>query len=173
MPGTALMLYGTIAAFIVFILFTIWFIIKGRIFFQKWGSIFLRWKLFLSMKLREKQLHRAVLKGADSRIILDKLSDQFRMFLSLLTGNNCRSMTAHEFETQDFYPSLLENFFRNCDELRFSGININSQDILKLLGDLRSFLKTLSASAELSNSRVEGFRITGARLRENAKRSEA
>jgi hypothetical protein len=96
----------------------------------------------------EKRFNKFVLKGADKRIILDKISDQFRIFLSSLTGNNCRSMTAREFETYPFHvklvePSLLKIFFFCCDELRFSGSGLNTQDILNLLTDLRGFIKAL------------------------------
>jgi hypothetical protein len=147
MPGTALMFYGTITALIFLILLTIWFILKGRVFLQKYGEIFKRWKLFHSMKLMEKRFYKFVLKGADKRIILDKISDQFRIFLSSLTGNNCRSMTAREFKAHSFHerlnPSLLGNFFQNCDELRFSGADINTRDILNLLDDLRGFIRAM------------------------------
>ena len=153
MPGTALLFYGTITALIFIILFTIWFILKGRTFFKKYGEIFKRWKLFYSMKLMEKRFQKFILKGADKRIILDKISDQFRIFLSSLTGSNCRSMTAREFETHPFHeklePSLLKNFFQSCDELRFSGSSVNTQDILNLLAELRSFIRVLEETKAL------------------------
>jgi hypothetical protein len=99
------------------------------------------------MKLMEKRFQKFILKGEDKREILDKISYQFRIFLSSLTGNNCRSMTAREFEANSFHirlePSLLKKFFQNCDELRFSGSGINTQDLLNLLADLRGFIKTL------------------------------
>jgi hypothetical protein len=147
MPGTALLFYGTIAGLIFLILFTIWFILKGRSFLKKYGEIFKRWKLFYSMKLMEKRFHKFVLKGEDKRLILDKISEQFRVFLSSLTGKNCRSMTAHEFEANSFNtqlePLALGKFFKSCDELRFSGSGVNTQDILNLLADIRGFIKTL------------------------------
>jgi hypothetical protein len=147
MPGTALLFYGTITALIFFILFTIWFILKGRTFFKKYSEIFKRWKLFYSMKLMEKRFQKFILKGADKRIILDQISDQFRIFLSSLTGNNCRSMTAREFKTHSFHvklePSILGNFFQSCDKLRFSGSAVETRDILNLLTDLHGFLKAL------------------------------
>jgi hypothetical protein len=158
MPGTALLFYGTISALIFLILFTIWFILKGRAFFNKYGEIIRRWKLFHSMKLMEKRFQKSILKGEDTRIILDKISDQFRLFLSSLTGNNCRSMTAREFETHPFHaklePSLLKNFFQSCDELRFSGSGINTQDILNLLADLRGFIRALEETKTLEEAKI-------------------
>jgi len=157
MPGTALMLYGTTTVLINFILLTMWFIIKGRSFIQIWGKKLLRWKFFLSMKLMEKMFYRSVLMGMDKRIILDKLSYQFRKFLSFLTENDCHSMTAHDFEAQNFYPSFLGVFFRRCDELRFSGANINSQDIYNLLIDLNGFLKLLLNAKTPGNTMGSGY----------------
>jgi hypothetical protein len=151
MPGTAIMLYGIIAFFIIFIILTIWFFLKGRIFFRKWIEKWKLWKLFISMRFTEKYLYKSVLRGEDKRIILDRLSEKFRIFLSILTETNCRSMTANEFKKltpkllmyNDANPFFLHNFFCSCDELRFSGVNINSHDIFNLLDDLRSFLKAL------------------------------
>jgi hypothetical protein len=159
MPGTALLFYGTITALIFLILFTIWFILKGRTFLIKYGDIFRRWKLFYSMKLMEKRFQKFILKGGDKRIILDKISDQFRIFLSSLTGSNCRSMTAREFKTLSFNenlePSLLGNFFQSCDELRFSGSSVETQDILNLLADLRGFIRALEETRTLEETKTE------------------
>ena len=158
MPGTALMFYGTITAIIFIILMTIWFILKGRVFLQKYSEIFKRWKLFHSMKIMEKRFYKFVLRGADKRVILGKISDQFRIFLSALTGNNCRSMTAREFKNHSFHArlnsSLLGNFFQSCDELRFSGTLINTKDILDLLDDLRGFLRLLEEAKTLEETKT-------------------
>jgi len=145
MPGTAFMLYGSMAFLIFLLLFTIWFIIKGHTFFLQLKEKWKRYRLFNSIRKSEKQLRKAVLKGSNNRIILDKLSESFRNFLSILTGNNCRAMTAKEFEIilSREEGMFLENYFRSCDELRFSGTNINSKDILNLLTDLRQFVGAL------------------------------
>jgi len=163
MPGTAIMFYGTITAAIIFILLITWFFLKGRIFLKKWREKYKYWKLFNSMKLIEKRLYKNVYKGEDKRIILDKLSGQFRVFLSVITGINCRSMTAGNFETPEFEtalnsrritdsfnPAQLGNFFNKCDELRFSGDNIDSQEIFNLLEFLRGFIGTMEDSKRLT-----------------------
>jgi hypothetical protein len=117
-----------------------------------------RFRLFAGIRKIEKRLHRDVNKGADKRIILDKLSDETRIFLSVLTGKNCRTMTAREIALEfemlpadslimkSDSPSLFGNFFRKCDELRFSGIQIDSQDIIRLLTFLRSYVAALAKS---------------------------
>ena len=147
MPGTGLMLYGTLSLLIVLVIFTFWIMYKGHKYLIRWRNRYKRWLLFISIKLTERQIYKSVLKGADKRKILNKLSDQLRIFLSFLTGNNCRSMTANEFENQDFNPLLLGKFFRRCDELRFSGADINNKDIMDLLADVRGFLKTIEKTA--------------------------
>ncbi|MCL2765833.1 MAG: hypothetical protein FWD40_11240 [Treponema sp.] len=143
MPGTALMLYGSMVI-IVFIIFSaLWFIFRGRallrLLLEKWR----RYRLFTSMRNTEKRLLEDLSKETDKRIILDILSDEFREFLSKLTGKNCRSLTSREFMyvfEQQEDSAFLEKFFGSCDGFRFSGEDINTQDIINLLDDLRSFL---------------------------------
>jgi len=147
MPGTALMLYGAMALSVLLILALVWFFLKGRRYFQKLNEQWKRRRLFATIKSAERRLHRNLQKGADKREILDKLSDEFRVFLSFLTGSNCRSMTAREFQTLSEDPRLngvfLGGFFRRCDELRFRGTEIVSEDIFPLLTDLRLFVVEL------------------------------
>ena len=150
-PGTALMLYGSLAAIAGFLLFIIWFALKGRKVFshlkQKWKLH----RLFAGLRKIEKRLNREILNGTDFRIILDNLSEETREFLSVLTGENCRAMTAREFENlprkslfmQEGSPAFLSIFFKRCDQLRFSGSNVTSHNILHLLGFLRNFIDTL------------------------------
>jgi hypothetical protein len=61
------------------------------------------------------------------------------LFLSDLTGINCRTMTAHEFEYNNRLSSL-GSFFRNLDELRFSGLEIDNLKITLLLDNLKGYL---------------------------------
>ena len=143
MPGTALMLYGTMTGFVLLIILIIWFVLKGRRYLQRWIIKWKRWKSFVSIKNTEKRLHKILLRGGNKRIILDRLSGEFRNFLSFITGNNCRAMTAREFEIlsdAEFDGCFLGKFFRQCDELRFSGTDVNSQEIFRLLADLRIFV---------------------------------
>jgi len=135
MPGTALMLYGSLTLIVVVILLSIWFIFKGRAVIKDLREKWKRYRLYTGMYSTEKRLTKALAKGVDKRIILDKLSFEFREFLSILTGKNCRSMTAREFN-----DVFLGEFFGICDKLRFSGTDIGSNNIEKLLNDLKEFL---------------------------------
>ena len=137
MPGTGLMLYGTIAALVFGLLAAIWFVLKGRRYLNRWSEKFKRWQLFVSMRSMEKRLHKAMHRGESKRAILDVLSEKFRLFLTFITGNNCRAMTAREFENDSVF---LGKFFQSCDELRFSGADIEQEDIFRLLADLRLYL---------------------------------
>jgi len=142
MPGTAFMLYGTIAVLVFLILIVIWFVVKGRSLLKK---IIEKWKykrLFTSMRNTESRLSRAISKGIDKRVILDKLNYETRNFLSVLTNISCRSMSANELKKITINNQVLEknfsigNFFRVCDDYRFSGNEIESQSIINLLSDL-------------------------------------
>ena len=149
MPGTATMLYGTIAGFALLLFLTIWFILKGRRYLQRWTAKWKHHRLFVSIKNTEKYLHKHLLRGGNKRVILDRLSGEFRNFLSFITGNNCRAMTAREFENlPEMDSNLLGDFFRRCDELRFSGADADSQDILRLLADLRLFIGEIEKPKE-------------------------
>ncbi|MCL2808750.1 MAG: hypothetical protein FWD24_01650 [Treponema sp.] len=147
MPGTALMLYGTIAIIVFIILLSIWFFAKGRLILKKLLEKWNRKRLFTIIRNTEKRLRKSIIKGTNNRIILDKLSDETRNFLTVLSGNNCRSMTASEFELLSDSQEELKgfgDFFRSCDGFRFSGVNINSRDIIKLLDDLKVFINELN-----------------------------
>ena len=158
MPGTAFMLYGLMAVIAAVILIAIWFAIKGRSVLRKLIEKWKRYRLFNSIRNTEKRLQKAILKGIDKRVILDKLSDETRNFLSVLTGKNCRAMTACEFESLSMESSGQDiinfqsvkpgNFFKSCDEIRFSGAQIDSHDILRLLADLRLLTDTLEKTRE-------------------------
>jgi hypothetical protein len=152
-PGTAFMLYGSMAALVVVFLLSVWFILKGRRLLEGWIVKWKRWQLFNSMRGMEKRLHKALARGADRRGIIDILSDEFRIFLSMLTGNNCRSMTAREYEklplAAEFDSPFLAKFFKNCDQIRFSGSDISRQDITGLLEEFHSYLVRLASSLQV------------------------
>jgi len=160
MPGTALLIYGSMAVLAAVIIFAVWFFVKGRSVLKKLIEKWKRYRLFNGIRQTEKHLQKLILQGTDIRLILDELSRESRDFLSVLTGKNCRAMTAGEFdklpaeiftpaapivsdtlkstvqEDEYFKIEIIGDFFRNCDDLRFSGAGGSSQDIIKLLDDL-------------------------------------
>jgi len=147
MPGTAMILYGTLATVIFILLLILWFVFKGRKYIKIWAEKWKRLRLFTFIRNMERRLQKALLRGGDMRTILDKLSDTVRDFLSVLTNTNCRSMTAREFnklpEQVIQNGAFLGDFFRRCDKFRFSGEEVTLRDISGLLNDLRRFIEVL------------------------------
>jgi hypothetical protein len=150
LPGTSLLVYGTMSAAIFLMLLAIWSMVWGRKRIKGWLAAWNRKRLLVSMLATEKRLHRALVKGVPRREILDILSSEFRSFLTCLTGENCRAMTAAEIgllktlgEESVMGGEFLGSFFNNCDSLRFSGREINGDETLTMLGDLKRFVQTL------------------------------
>jgi len=164
-PGTSLLIYGSISAGILLILLTIWVLFRGRTQMKGWLTAWKRRWLLVSMMDLEKRLRKALTKEASCREILDVLSTEFRNFLACFTGENCRAMTAAEIgglngEGGGAVPDskFLGDFFSRCDGIRFSGAEINNDEILAMLGDFRRFLTAL------------GRAMRGKAARENIKR---
>jgi hypothetical protein len=150
-PGTSLLIYGTISAAVLLILLAVWVLLWGRRRMEGWLAAWRRKRLLASMLGMERRLRRALAKGVPRRDILDILSTEFRKFLACLTGENCRAMTAEEIGRLEelgedgMNREFLGGFFSQCDEIRFSGGEINGEQTLAMLGDLRRFLAGLAA----------------------------
>jgi len=150
-PGTSLLVYGSVTALVVFLLVALWTLIWGRRHMKAWLAAWKRRRLLLSMWGIEKRLKKDLTKGAGQREILDALSLEFRSFLSYFSGMNCRAMTALEFAGHSFfeeYPDApngeyLKVFFSRCDQIRFSGDAINGDETEALFAEIKVFLKTL------------------------------
>jgi hypothetical protein len=163
-PGTGFLIYGTMAALALFLLTGFWALIRGHRRLNGW---MLRWKrrrLIASLRSVEKILRKNLLKEGKCREALNRISAEFRSFLSFFTGKNCRAMTPAELGCLSLssesgnQPELLNggffvSFFRRCDELRFSGAEIPDDDVLYVLGELRRFLGALE-KAEKERSRT-------------------
>jgi len=153
-------------AVVVFIfLLLLWFIFKGRTFIKLWMEKWKRLRLFTFIRNMERRLQKALLKGGDKRAILDKVSDTFRDFLSVLINTNCRSMTAREFsnlpEKLIYDGVFLGYFFRRCDKLRFSGEDVSVKDISWLLDDLRNYIEKLYTQGNSADSEPKVRKATG------------
>jgi hypothetical protein len=155
-PGASFLIYGTMGAFVLFALFALWAGLWGRRRMAGWITRWKRGRLVVSMWGIEKRLRKNAAKEGSRRDLLNLLSVEFRGFLTFFTGENCRAMTAAEIGNMPaelFAPEngaapelsggFLEAFFRRCDELRFNGSDIVTEDVLAMLDDLRRFLKTL------------------------------
>jgi hypothetical protein len=154
-PGTMGMIYGTILGIVLVILGALLMVFRGRPAFRRWREEFRRRQVIRSMGRILKQLRNALEKDGFGKTaqVLDRLSTEFKAFLSFFTGMNCQAMTGGDFL---FLPSLtpepsgpfLRDFFRSCDALRFSGEQIDRLKAIELLDQVRDFIGELEKSAE-------------------------
>jgi hypothetical protein len=153
-PGTSILVYGTIFTIIFLLMAALWILFRGRLQMNQWLAAWKLRRLLVTMVNVEKRLRKSLAKGTACREILDTLSVEFRGFLGFLTGENCRSMTAEElgrlaprrYFPPGFRPGFLGDFFGRCDSIRFSGYNIEENETLAMLGNVRGFLAELGSS---------------------------
>ena len=153
-PGTSLLVYGTLSAVILLPLLSLLILLKGRNLIESRLEVWRRKRLIAAMRKTEKRLRKALAKNAVAGEILKTLSDEFRGFLGFWTGENCRAMTASELSRITPYAEgygvpdgrFLGVFFTRCDRLRFGGNRISGNEAMSLLDDLRRFLKAVDAA---------------------------
>jgi signal transduction histidine kinase len=143
-PGTSLLVYGTIGILTLLLLLAS-FLFRGRKRIQSWLIKWERKRLLAAMEKTEKRLRKALVKDMDRREILDVISVEFRNFLAFITGENCRAMTAAEIGRLDTNSHNLDNeslriFFKHCDTVRFSGCEIGIDKTIALLDELKYFI---------------------------------
>ena len=95
-PGTALLVYGTIAGLVLALLVVSMVSLKGQLWLKGLLATWKRRRMLGAMLGAERRLRKALAKGVAPREILDALSGEFRGFLSGFTGENCLAMTAPE-----------------------------------------------------------------------------
>jgi len=146
-PGTSLLVYGTIISILFFLSLAFWVLLWGRKSVKGLLAAWEKRRLLNGMRGIEKRLRRTLARGDDTyKNILDALSREFRSFLSHFTGEHCRAMTAIEFANSELQMNreFLKDFFKHCDGIRFGGGEINKNDALSILDDLKEFLAALS-----------------------------
>jgi len=107
------------------------------------------------MRFLRRLGHEAGLgKKGNPGYYLSLLAAEFREFLSVFTGINCRSLTAGEFlEVSLMYdeqldeplltPAFLCRLFRGWDTLRFSGRVVDKIDLFQALKETEKFIIAL------------------------------
>ena len=167
-PGTSLLVYGSIVFVLVILFLGIIGSLWGRRHFTDiWERLRRRHLLRVMMKLlyrlgREGDLGK---KGKPD-YFLSLLAAEFREFLSVFTGINCRSMTAGEFLElplmgnrmppdgapsdhispdggSPLTPVFLCRLFRSWDTLRFSGRGVDRIDLFHALKETEAFVAAL------------------------------
>jgi hypothetical protein len=160
-PGTGFLIYGTVTGMILLVLGALWALFWAPRRLKGWLKKRRRRGLLVSLAGMERRIRRELVRGNTSASQrgerLNFLAGEFRSFLSLFTGENCRAMTAGEFfrftPPCEWLPGdsplgddFLGTFFRRCDNLRFSGGGVSTEDLLEILGNLRRFIEALNAA---------------------------
>jgi hypothetical protein len=153
-PGTAVMIYGTILGIILLFLSLALGGFWGKTRLSSFAERIRRRRVIRAMGRILKRLWNAGTDKTDkNRETLETLSREFRTFLGILTGTNCRAMVPREFLTlpalgtgYGLSPSALSELFRHCDTLRFSGAAIGKDAVFNLLEEFRELTDLLGAA---------------------------
>ncbi|WP_010257912.1 hypothetical protein [Treponema primitia] len=160
-PGTAVMIYGTILGIILLLLA----LTLGGF----WGKTRLG---NFAERLRRRQVIRAMGKslrrlrnteaGKEGET-LEALSGEFRSFLGILTGTNCRAMVPRELlalpalgTADGLSPAAISDLFRRCDTLRFSGESIERELVSGLLDEFKELTGLLETAEKEHYSKPGG-----------------
>jgi hypothetical protein len=150
-PGTGLFIYGTAACLLLGLFFvfggTRWFRGHFRALFEAWKKR----RLSGGMLSLTRRLRREILKSPSSPgsenygKLLDFLSLEFRSFLALYTGLECRAMTAPELGVISFPPGVPApgGLVRRWDERRYGSSGIKKEELLDMLEEIRLFTEAL------------------------------
>jgi hypothetical protein len=163
-PGTTILIYGTVLGLLLLILGAIagriWGVPELRRFRERAG----RRRLIGSMQRFLRQVQDRQAKGgcAGYGEIVARLSAEFRTFLCLITGVNCRALVPREFlslpvpgsgaggcadaDSGVLSGEFLRDFFSRCDTLRFSGAAIGAGELRRLLEGAAVFIKALEGA---------------------------
>ena len=174
-PGTGLLIYGSITAVILIVFLSIAVSVWGRRNFEGFWLQFRRGYLLRAMMrfLRRLRHEGNLKKNGNPGIYLGLLAAEFREFLSAFTGINCRPLSPLEFNellftrgvsfsagTDRRLPAPLSsdflcNLFRSWDALRFSGKDVEKSDFFQAVDETEKFVCALR-EMERENNRVKG-----------------
>jgi hypothetical protein len=155
-PGTAALIYGAILGLLLLLLALTLGSLWGRTRLSDWAERLKRQRVIRAMGRTLKRL-RAFSPGGDLEI-LETLSRDFRVFLGMLTGINCRAMVPSELLALDglgagaaLRPEAVADLFRRCDALRFSGADVERETVFALLDDFKTLAGLLDAAERERN----------------------
>ena len=183
-PGTSLLVYGTMVLILFLLAMGIVVSLWGRNHFREFLERLRRRFLLRNMVrfLRRLSQECRLAKNANPAVYLTRLSTEFREFLSLFTGVNCRSLTAGEFleitsQGNTFHgtsfrepfpasvlgPSYLCELFRYWDVLRFSGRGMEMADLFVAMTETEKLITTLDKA---ETERISAGKPATEKLRE-------
>jgi len=151
-PGTSFLIYGTIVFVILFLGLGIGISLWGRRHFRELWEMFRRRRLIKAMTKFMRCLRQecTLEKEGDAGYYLSLLSKEFREFLSLFSGINCRSLTPGEFlglplsqTALALGPVYLCWLFQNWETLRFSGQKMEMAEMFMALDEIERLITAL------------------------------
>jgi hypothetical protein len=163
-PGTGLLVYGAVAVILLLIFLGIGGSIWGRKHFSAFRE---KWRKRRLLRVMEKFLRRLRAESEGGSVhrqmeLFSLLSGEFREFLSIFTGVNCRILTPVEFREvplsagdalkgDSIKGDYLCDLFRRWETLRFSGSKIGPGDLLKVLDELNEFILSLAKTEKAAS----------------------
>jgi hypothetical protein len=155
-PGTSLVIYGGAAGILLALFLGIGVSFWGRRHFSELLERFRRRRLLRAMKrfLIRMGAQAALKKDGEAAGLFALLSGEFREFLTLFTGVNCRVLTPAEFGSlepgcfsrtaSDFLKKdYLKKLFNNWELLRFSGSALGLDELFGVLKEVKAFVTEL------------------------------
>lgn len=161
-PGTGLLIYGSIALILLFLTLGMVLSLFGKRSFRGFWQRLHRMYLIRAMLRFLRRLGQEVNPGKNESpaYYLSLLVHEFRKFLSSFTGINCRSLTPQEFLDLPLLPDNLQEFrsspaaivpgtaflcrlFRSWDTLRFSGQGVEKDDLFGAVKETEEFVLAL------------------------------
>jgi hypothetical protein len=139
-PGTGLVVYGGAGAILLAVILGVVVFIWAERSFGPLREKFRIRRLSNSLEHRLKQLRNS--ENDRQMELFSLLAGDYRVFLSYLTGVNCRVLSPVEFLDFPVLPDgdFLCSLFRRFDRLRFSGTPAARMEVLEILDELGSFL---------------------------------
>ena len=152
-PGTGLLIYGSIAVILLVLFLGIAVTLWGKRNFRGfWQRLYRRHLLRAMMRFLRRLRHESNAgKNGNPGYHLSLLAAEFRAFLNTFTGINCRSLTSAEFlelpmtfqAEPPLTPEFLCRLFRAWDTLRFSGQDIAKSDLVHAVKETETFVSAL------------------------------
>jgi len=151
-PGTSFLIYGTMFFLVLIVCIGAGISFLSRRYFGEFLEHFRRRLLVRSMIkfLRCLKAECSFEKEGNEGYYLSVLSGEFREFLSLYSGINCRSLTPGEFLELPLSqialtlgPAYICLLFRTLDTLRFSGAGMEMADLFEALDEIERLVFAL------------------------------
>jgi len=155
-PGTGLLLYGGAGAILLVLILGFGAFYWVHRYLGPFREKRRQRKLYLGLEQRLKVLRAGDTDPIQQKELFSLLAGEFREFLSIVSGVNCKVLTPMEFLDLPVLvpggpgPDRLSALFRRWDQLRFSGENMAQGDVLTILDELGSFLLSLTNEEKAS-----------------------